>query len=441
MLSLYKSSLCDIIINTVSENENNQIHNFCLSMPHMLKYYQNYLEKSDIIWQNIHPIDNYVDYNTLEFNDNLLDKCAVLKLNGGLGTTMGCNGPKALVEIRDNINFLEATIQQLYHYNTENKCNIPLILMNSFNTEDETHEYISKYLNNRINITSFTQNKFLKIDANTCLPIAKSLNVDKNMFYPPGHGDMFQSIKSSGMLDKLLSQGIKYIFISNIDNLGATFDNSILNYMIKHNYDFIMELTNKTINDTKGGTVIRYNNQLNLLEASQVPKDKINEFSAIKLFNTNNIWINLEAIKLLDTNSINLDIIVNHNMYNNTNIIQLETAVGSAIKYFHSCCINVPRTRFMPVKSSIDLFLLRSCFYELKNGYLKKIIDKPLPIINLPDSYKMIDCFEKYIKYIPDISKLNKLYINKGYIKFSNNKSICGDIIIENLNDNDIYEL
>lgn len=47
-------------------------------------------------------------------------------------------------------------------------------------------------------------------------------------WYPPGHGDTYQSFYNSGLLDKFLSKGKEIVFISNIDNLGATVDLSIL---------------------------------------------------------------------------------------------------------------------------------------------------------------------------------------------------------------------
>jgi len=43
----------------------------------------------------------------------MLDKLVVLKLNGGLGTSMGCKGPKSAISVRDDLTFLDLTVQQI----------------------------------------------------------------------------------------------------------------------------------------------------------------------------------------------------------------------------------------------------------------------------------------------------------------------------------------
>lgn len=157
-----------------------------------------------------------------------------------------------------------------------------------------------------------------------------------NIRYPPGHGDLFESISASGMLSELQSQGIEYIFVSNIDNLGATIDPSIFAYVVESRSEFVMEVTDKTKADIKGGALCLYQNQLRLLELSQVPSEHRSEFmKRFKVFNTNNLWIKVDAIKrILSEDSLELDIIVNPKQIESTGekILQLETAIGSAIR-------------------------------------------------------------------------------------------------------------
>lgn len=43
----------------------------------------------------------------------LLDKLIVVKLNGGLGTSMGCHGPKSVIVVRNGLTFLDLTVQQI----------------------------------------------------------------------------------------------------------------------------------------------------------------------------------------------------------------------------------------------------------------------------------------------------------------------------------------
>lgn len=97
----------------------------------------------------------------------MLDKLVVIKLNGGLGTSMGCQGPKSVISVRNDLTFLDLTVQQievcnchncifilshvliiLKHIQSLNKtynANVPLVLMNSFNTDEETQLIIQKY--------------------------------------------------------------------------------------------------------------------------------------------------------------------------------------------------------------------------------------------------------------------------------------------------------
>jgi UTP--glucose-1-phosphate uridylyltransferase len=86
--------------------------------------------------------------------------------------------------------------------------------------------------------------------------------------------------------------------MSNIDNMGATVDMNILSMCLRENHEFVMEVTEKTRADVKGGTLIKYEGKLRLLEVAQVPKAHEEDFKSVKkfnVFNTNNLWINLHG--------------------------------------------------------------------------------------------------------------------------------------------------
>lgn len=125
-------------------------------------------------------------------------------------------------------------------------------------------------------------------------------------WYPPGHGDFYESFQNSGLLKEFLKQGREYCFLSNIDNLGATVDLKILNKLLNEktstgdSIEFVMEVTDKTRADVKGGTLIQYENKLRLLEIAQVPNEHLDDFKSVKtfkFFNTNNIWAKLDGMK------------------------------------------------------------------------------------------------------------------------------------------------
>ena len=71
----------------------------------------------------------------------------VVKLNGGLGTSMGCVGPKSVIPVRSDLTFLDLTVQQIETLNSKYDVDVPLVLMNSFNTEEDTKTILRKYGN------------------------------------------------------------------------------------------------------------------------------------------------------------------------------------------------------------------------------------------------------------------------------------------------------
>lgn len=190
------------------------------------------------------------------------------------------------------------------HLNKTYKTNVPLVLMNSFNTDEDTEKVVRKYKNLQVEIHTFNQSCYPRINKETLLPFTKNCKVDEDLeaWYPPGHGDFYESFKNSGLLKMFLNQGREYCFISNIDNLGATVDLNILNLLLNPNqkdkHEFVMEVTDKTRADVKGGTLIQYENKLRLLEIAQVPKEHVDDFKSVKtfkFFNTNNLWAKLDG--------------------------------------------------------------------------------------------------------------------------------------------------
>lgn len=174
--------------------------------------------------------------------------------------------------------FLDLTVRQIEYLNAQNKTDIPLLLMNSFNTDTETKRIIHKYRAQPLKIMTFNQSRFPRVSKESLLPMPDSPNASKDDWYPPGHGDLFESLSNSGTLDALLAQGKEYLFVSNVDNLGATVDADILAHFVKSGAEFLMEVTDKTKADVKGGTLIRYDDQIRLLEIAQVPVEHVQEY-------------------------------------------------------------------------------------------------------------------------------------------------------------------
>ncbi|CAM8976880.1 unnamed protein product [Rhodiola kirilowii] len=403
-------------------------------------------EAQHIEWSKIKtPTDEVVvPYDTLSSvpedpseTKNLLDKLVVLKLNGGLGTTMGCTGPKSVIEVRNGLTFLDLIVIQIENLNKKYGCNVPLLLMNSFNTHDDTQKIVEKYTNSKIEIHTFNQSQYPRLVIDDFTPLASKGVTGKDGWYPPGHGDVFPSLNNSGKLDALLSQGKEYVFVANSDNLGAVVDLKILNHLIHNKNEYCMEVTPKTLADVKGGTLISYEGKVQLLEIAQVPDEHVNEFKSIekfKIFNTNNLWVNLSAIKrLVEADAFKMEIIPNPKEVEGFKVLQLETAAGAAIRFFDKAIgINVPRSRFLPVKATSDLLLVQSDLYTLEDG---SVIRNPAranpanPSIELGPEFKKVSNFLSRFKSIPSIIELDSLKV-VGDVWFGSNIKLKGKVSI-----------
>ncbi len=369
-----------------------------------------------------------------EAGRNALKNAVMIKLNGGLGTSMGLTRAKSLLEVKNGKTFLEIILKQ-----TE-KHHVKLALMNSFNTHDDTLDALSK-IQSPDRPLLFLQNKFPKVLQENFAPAHCPKNPELE-WNPPGHGDIYAAIYTSGVLKSLLDKGITYAFISNSDNLGATLDESLLGYFSENNFPFMMEVAPRTPSDVKGGHVARHQSgRLTLRESAQCPKNELSAFRNIKryrFFNTNNIWINLETLyRLLEKQGIiTLPLIRNPKTLDprdekSPKVYQIETAMGAAISLFKGATlIQVSTSRFLPVKKCNELLSIRSdrfIFSNENNPVLDpKVRSKTIQIDIDPKYYGKIDLFdERFIHGIPSLMDCESLTI-RGDVRFERNVTIKG---------------
>ncbi len=395
---------------------------------------------------------------TPDMQKKVLRKVAIIKLNGGLGTSMGLDKVKALLEVKNGVTYFDVIIAQVQTLQKKTGSLIPLIFMNSFNTDKDTLDFIrSKHPDfEKLNPTeiSFIQNKYPKIDIQTKLP---AQHCQKELEWnPPGHGDIFSCLFSSGLLDELIDKGYEYAFISNSDNLCATADPNILAYMLEHKIPFLMEVARRTEADKKGGHLALLNNEgvLVLREAAQCPeeeKDSFQDVNTWKYFNTNNIWLDLVALKekLRAYNGfLPLDLILNPKRMNmhikeslgnaedNKSVMQIETAMGSAIRIFKgSVAVQIDSlVRFFPTKNISDLLILWSDACVLKKTGGLKYLPKNKIVVSLDNNYKYVEDLQfltNDMKNIPSIKGVMKLII-KGKIQFRVPTVLKGNVSIIN---------
>jgi len=311
-----------------------------------------------------------------------LNRTVVIKLNGGLGTTMGMAGPKSLIEVKQGLTFLDIIVHQVLHMRQEHNVGLPLVLMNSFNTQDATKQALRAYPQWMQDVpTTFLQHKAPKIWQADLSPVEWPADPQKE-WCPPGHGDIYLALQSSGLLDQLLDRGYEFAFVSNSDNLAATVDVAILGYFAQQTLPFLMEVANRTPTDRKGGHLAMHPDKgLILREVAQCPPAELDEFQNIaryRYFNTNNLWVHLPSIQQLLAQTdglLKLPLIRNEKPVDPTQpdsppVYQLETAMGQAIALFPDAqAIQTPRSRFLPVKNTNDLLALWSDVYVLHPDY------------------------------------------------------------------------
>jgi len=367
-----------------------------------------------------------------------------LTLNGGLGTSMGLTGAKSLLAVKDGRSFLDIILEQARHHE------VTLVLMNSFNTDAETRSALEKSAPQQ-DVRFFLQHKFPKVLQKDLSPVQWTQNPELE-WNPPGHGDVYTALHTSGTLETLLSQGIRYAFISNSDNLGATMEASLLGYFAEKRFPFMMEVAEKTPSDVKGGHIARHQNgRLVLRESAQCPDEDMAAFRDIerhRFFNTNNIWINLQYLRDLfeRENIIELPMIVNPKTVDPRDesspaVYQIETAMGSAIGLFEgAAAIVVPRSRFFPVKKCNDLLAVRSdCYVLSDSGRLtlnpKRLRrDRPAVIeIDLdPEFYKKIDQFDRrFPAGAPSLVDCESLTV-AGDVVFGAGVVVSGNVTLRN---------
>lgn len=444
---------------SMNSDKNNHLPSFILKMesvglhPVVIDTFTYYYKKvvsgetGLISDRDIRPVssDKVEDANHVqeyaEAGREVLSNAVMIKLNGGLGTSMGLTKAKSLLKVKNDKTFFEIILKQA------KKCGVKLAFMNSFSTHHDTLSALSRIKPLDYPLL-FLQNKFPKIDQENLAPATWPKNSDLE-WNPPGHGDIYSAIYTSGMLKSLLKKGIEYAFISNSDNLGATMDESLLGYFAENGFPFMMEVAPRTPSDVKGGHIARHRNgRLILRESAQCPQDEMDAFKDIKryrFFNTNNIWINLKALeKLIEKRgTVNLPMIRNSKTLdprdgNSPKVFQIETAMGAAISLFEgAAAIRVPTSRFFPVKKCSDLLAIRSnrfVFSKENNLILNPKIGSQTIAIDLDQKYYgKIDFFdERFVDGIPCLIDCESLTID-GDVRFEKNVTIKGRIVIKNI--------
>lgn len=406
----------------------------------------------------IDPVRELPDAEALPDADAPLDQAVVIKLNGGLGTSMGMSRAKSLLEVKDGLTFLDVIARQVLALRESTGARVPLVLMNSFHTRDDSLALLERYADLGADVPfDFVQHKEPKLLVDGLAP--PEWPRDPSLEWcPPGHGDIYPALLTSGMLAALLERGYRYAFISNSDNLGATLDPRILAWLAAERLPYVAEVTERTPADRKGGHIatLKETGGLILRETAQTPEEDMDAFTDVDrhpFFHVNNLWVDLRALDALlreRDGVLGLPMIVNEKTVDPADassppVYQLETAMGAAIGVFTrrpsasgtsagAQAIRVPRSRFVPVKKTSDLLVLRSDAYVLGEG--ARIALAPgrdaAPLVELDDAcFKLLRDFDaRFPAGAPSLVEAERLEV-VGDVTFGRDVAVVGDVRVE----------
>ena len=374
-----------------------------------------------------------------------LGRTVVIKLNGGLATSMGMDRAKSLLEVKDGLSFLDIIVRQVLTLRRRRGVRLPLLFMDSYRTQGDTLEALEAYPELPGELPpDFVQTKEPKLLAEDLTPV--SWPQDPSLEWcPPGHGDIYGVLHSSGLLDRMLEQGYTQLFVSNADNLGAVPAPEVAAWFAGSGAPFAIEAVRRTPSDRKGGHFARRkaDGRIVLRETAQtLPEDKEAraDLDRHRYSSTNNIWIDLAALRTaLDEREGRLGLPFIRNVKNvdptdrdSPEVVQLETAMGSAIEVFDGAAtVAVDRSRFVPVKTTDDLLVLRSDCYELDEDFVLHRRSEVLPFVELGSAYKFVAPFsERFPDGAPSLRRATALRV-PGDWTFGGGVTVVGDVTVE----------
>ncbi len=369
----------------------------------------------------------------------------VLKLNGGLGTSMGISGAKSLLPVRDGLSFLDVIARQVLSIRARYGVRLPLLLMNSFRTRTGSLAALRAYPGLPSDLPlDLLQNKEPKLLAEDLTPVSWPTQPDLE-WCPPGHGDLYPAMYAAGLLSAMLDGGYSQVFVSNADNLGAVPSAAVAGWFAQSGAPFAVEAVRRTPSDRKGGhfAVRKRDSRIVLRETAQTPPQDLEALSDLtrhRFASTNNVWFDVAALQaLLETQHgvLRLPLILNRKTVDPTDpdtpqVIQIETAVGAAIELFtEATTIEVRRDRFIPVKSTNDLLVLRSDCYRLDDDAVLHQIPREIPFVDLGPSYRLVGQLDARFPHgVPSLSAASSLVV-RGDWTFGSSVRVVGRASVE----------
>lgn len=273
----------------------------------------------------------------------------VIVLAGGMATRFG-GVVKASVPVVDGRSFLDLKHADVRNTAVKLGTSIPTYVMTSFATHDRI-------------VTQVREEKLERDDAKiVCFPQLVSVRLSPNgeLFhedggvspYATGHGDLTFALRASGVLGRFRRGGGKLLFMSNVDNLGATLEPAIIGAHLAGGAKVTAEVVRKDPGD-KGGAPARVDGVPQIVEAFRFPPTF--DQNSIPLFNTNTFVFDAEAID----RDFDMTFFRVEKKVGDAKVLQFERLVGQLTAFLPSHFVEVPRSgndgRFQPVKDPEEM--------------------------------------------------------------------------------------
>ncbi|MFN3241885.1 MAG: UTP--glucose-1-phosphate uridylyltransferase [Planctomycetota bacterium] len=280
---------------------------------------------------------------------------AVCVLNGGMATRFG-GVVKGVVEVRDGRSFLGLAVDNAQAVARAAGGRIPILLMNSFATDAATKQHFAEH--DRFGAAADDVEHFTQFVQLRMTETGELFRLDNGELAPfgPGHGDFAPAIKASGCLQRFLDRGGKYVFVRNVDNLGALADPAVLGHHIRSGRRTTCELAPKWDGDV-GGAPYLYRDRVQLVEQIRYPEGF--DASIVDVFNCNTMTFDAEAL-LPD---VELGRYFVQKSVEGRKAVQIEHLIGEMTAHLTTNWLQIeregPNSRFLPIKKPDELTSLR----------------------------------------------------------------------------------
>ena len=279
-------------------------------------------------------------------------------LAGGMATRFG-GVVKAEVEALDGASFLELKVRDARAVARRAGGRVPVLAMTSFATDEAVREAAARLTTEEAPVRCFGQSISLRLTEDG-EPFRDGAGEPSP--YAPGHGDLTSALRSSGELRRFRDAGGRLLFMSNVDNLGATLDPAVLGAHLDAGTDLTCEVVDKLPGD-RGGAPAIVDGKRQIVEAFRFPPTF--DQDAIAVFNTNTFVFDAAAID----RDFELTWFAVRKTVDGRPAVQFERLVGELTRALPCRFLRVERDgpdgRFQPAKDPAELERRRPRIREL----------------------------------------------------------------------------